>query len=208
MGKFELLPKSEAKRILEGVGKDIVTIHKRRLQNQVEVDGSPMPSLSPHTEERKIKKGGRSKVNASKRMVDTGDFMQNAFQYKVDADGTGLEVYISNDKHEWKKQSEVAKKEREKAIEDAGGFNKWAKSGGSGKSAIYTGLSYKTIAKQQLRGEFGNDSWRHAKNPGAKFFGLNEVEKQQINNKIKNEVTPIVKKNLKDNLDKIISKFK
>jgi hypothetical protein len=203
MNANDLLPVSERKKILEDIGKQIVTLHKERIQKQIEVDGTPMPSLSPHTEERKKKKGGRSKVNATKRMMDTGDFMQNAFEYKVDADGTGLKISISNDKHEWRKQFAMAiekKKERQKKM----GFNKWAKSSGSGRDVVLTGLSYKTIAMQQLRGEFGNDSWRHARNPGAKFFGLNENDINKYKKIVMDKAFPIIKQNFQEGLKKML----
>jgi len=193
--KFDLLPRNESKRILEGIGKDIVTLHKQRIQNQVEVDGGPMPSLSPYTEERKRKKGGRSKVNATKRMIDSGDFMQNAFQYKVNNDGSGLEVYISDSHHQWKQQLEGHKERMKELTKDL----TWeqVRRRNMSTTPLYEGIKYSTIARSQIRNGFGNAEWRHANNPGANFFGLNELEIKQFQNKFMAEAIPIMKENFK-----------
>jgi len=98
-----LFPADDRKKILEEIGKKIVTLHQERIQRQIQVDRSAMPKLKPKTIKRKRKKGGQSARNAERRMMDTGDFMQNAFQYQVHNDS--LKVGISRQLHKTAKTS-------------------------------------------------------------------------------------------------------
>lgn len=199
MKATDLLPNKERKNILECIGKDIVSLHKQRIQKQIEVDGSPMVSLSPRTEERKKKKGGQSKVNASKRMMDTGDFMRNAFLYKVKGDS--LQVYISDHPHLFKSVIESFSEKRKKENE---GKSWKQKMQAPAPPPLYSTVSYRTIARMQERSAFGDSSIRNQYNPGAKFFGLNPVEQQKYKVMALEQAIPIIKQNYKTALNKML----
>jgi len=91
---IDLLPNSDCKRIIEKIGEDIVDLHKKRIDKKIQVDGSRMPPLSSVTIKKKRKKGAKE---PTKRMVDTGDFVEKAFEFKAFPDT--LSVGISNKIH-------------------------------------------------------------------------------------------------------------
>jgi len=195
--KVNLLPtKNEIDQILNDIGKEIIIIHKQRLMTQTEVDGGPMPSLSPVTEEIKRRKGGVSAKNSTKRMIDTGDFLNNAFRYNVK--NNSLQVYISNEHHHEKQQRENFNNYISKITKGMTDEQKRRSTIGNMWNFRATGITYLIIAQQQERGEFGTN--RNNKNPGAKFFGLNVVEQRELTNKVTNQCIDIFKKNLKNYL--------
>lgn len=183
---FNLLPAGDLKKILEEIGKKIVSLHKERIQRQVQVDGSAMPPLRPRTIEMKEKKGGRSKKNATKRMIDTGDFMQNAFKYNATPEG--LEIYISKDPHLKKAQSDF-----HNAIENKKSRKPTLKN---------NNISYRMIAMSQESTKYGKNRNEH--NPGANFFGLHEGDIIKYRDMFMDKAIPIIKRNFMEYLNKTL----
>ena len=186
---MELITQAQLRPILEEVGSMAVQLQKNHIQQQTNIDGSKFAPLKPSTVEAK-KRSSRGGVrgNAEKRMKATNDFMQNAFQYKVNGDS--VTIFISNSPH---KALKIANAKQ--------AYNTRAKNGMTNHKPKATFvnnqgqiITHEDIAGWQLSGEY-NQGKRSSHNAGSAFFGLSDSDEQKLET-IFTKVMPIIDRNI------------
>lgn len=78
--KMELISPQVVSQLLMDTGKSILNLHKNRIKQQIQIDGSAMPKNKLKTRIRKWVKDSRYPDNT---MMDSGSFQRNAFDYYV-----------------------------------------------------------------------------------------------------------------------------
>jgi len=179
-----LLTSQQLKPILDEIGAETVQLLRNRIRKQTEVGGSPFPPLKPATEERKHKIGGGVAGNADKRMKATNDFVNNAYQYRVENDG--VTISISDKPH---KQLKIKARRQARRTNKKKGWNV------SAKAPKQSSFSYRDLASWQLRGKF-DQGLRKSGNPGADFFGFSKSDEEKINKICADKIKPLIEANI------------
>jgi len=199
---FELLSDTDIRNVLKKGGERLREIHIARIQQQKQVDGSAYPHLKDATIKAKRRLGDilTTNVNADKRMIRTGDFMNNAFRFEVR--NKVLMFTISKAEHNWEAiaMKRIRKKQEHVRVNFDGNFKAYEKSSGrdtfEASLAKYNKFSYRDLALWHLKGNF--DIGKRSKyNPGINFFGLSEPELKLVVTYIKNEAAPLANAKLK-----------
>lgn len=92
-----LISKEDLKPLLDLIGVEVCQMQKNRILKQTEVEGGKFPALKPATIKNKLRQKGGIASNAYKRMIETGDFNRNAFEYKTGDDN--VTISISKESH-------------------------------------------------------------------------------------------------------------
>jgi len=194
---YSLLTNSQLNEILKSVGEKLKLLHQKRIREQKEVFGSSFPTLKQKTIERKRKKGGGISANAEKRLIETGDFMRHAFVY--DVKGNVLTFGISNQPHKFVKTWEARQRELKR---------------GAKKFTQHKTFSYRDLAGWQLslsspysKGNFPKKGISQH-NQGANFFGINQMESNELMKYLQVKASNYAKENLTNALKEIIDKNK
>ena len=188
----DLITPEQLRPILESVGSKAVQLQKDHIQQQTNIDGSKFALLKPSTiasKQRSSRDGVRG--NAEKRMKATNDFVQNAFQYRVNESANSVTIFISPLPH---KALKIANAKE--------AYNTRAKNGKTNHKPKATFvnnqgqiITHEDIAGWQLCGEFDQGK-RNQYNVGANFFGLSNSDGQILETIFVVKVTPVVKRNI------------
>jgi hypothetical protein len=203
---FEIIPKEKIREVFNKLGQRLIFLHQKRMKNQIEIDGSSYPALKQSTIEQKRRAGGSSARNAEKRMLRTEDFRKHAYEYFIR--DNSLIFTISNKVHKFQKiyNEQLAWKTREENSKNGKKpTNKKPKPTFRNKNGSY--VTYKDIAKYQLRGKF-NSGWRSPYNAGASFFGLTDPEVADAIKFVRNNLIKIAKENISNDIKKTIANAK
>jgi hypothetical protein len=193
---FEILTKENFKNVFEKLGRQLKQLHSERMYNQQGINGSRYPALKPATIEQKRKMGGGVEANAEKRMIRTGDFQKQAYEYEI-KDNT-FRFFISDKPH---------KRLKTKAKRQARVTNKKKGRNVSPEPPKMSNVTYRDIALYNLNGNF-DLGHRSIYNPGANFFGLNDNEVNKYIDGAFKSIRTIAEKNIKTELQKIIANVK
>jgi len=180
---FEILPKENIKSVFEKLGRDLKQLHQERMRNQIGVDGSPYPALKPATIEQKRRMGGGIEANAEQRMIRTGDFQKQAFEWEVK--DNSFTFFVSKKPH---KQLKIKAKKQARITNKKKGWNVSA-------PPKMSKVSYKDIALYNMNEKFN-------------FFGLNDREVKEYVGGAFNKLRAIAEKNIKTELKNILQNGK
>jgi hypothetical protein len=195
---FNIFEPSDKRKILEEMAKSIIQLQKNRILNQIQPDGKPYPALKPSTKEGKagtayyFKRDGkvirvgkpsyRKSKYPDKRMMDTGDFRNNAFEYKILDDNT-LSINISTLPHRFLKDFSRNESTAKSIHNDK--MNRKTKKRSLGKSAG-SNVTYQDIFEFNTNSDspFEKKGRRSSRNAGCSSFGLNNNDMSEYENKI------------------------
>lgn len=190
----ELLTNSDVKELLTGVDKEVMILHRLRIQRQIGVDGKPFEKLADSTIWRKLGTKGKTGSNAQFRMIATKDFQNNFLESNIKEDR--IEFFLSQRSHEFHRtEAAIAKYKAKKGM-----LRRIKKT----QAMKFKNLSYKQIgeynASDEQQRQFGVTIKRGKNNPGAFFMGLNNQEENQIFRKFSNTL----KKKITDNITRSV----
>jgi len=194
---YNLLNDTQIRDILKSVGEKLVLLHKKRIREQKEVNGSGFPKLKPKTIERKKNKGGGISANAEKRMVETGDFMRHAYTFNVNKNK--LTFGISDEPHQFTKTWEKRLRQLK---------SKKVKQYAQHKPFSYRDLAGWQLSKKSLyaKGSFPKKGIS-PNNAGADFFGINKFESDELFKYMQSKAVRYTQDNIKNALKEMISKY-
>lgn len=200
---FELLKPNEIKSILSELRDRLVLLHKKRIQNQKQVDGSSFPHLRLKTIIKKQGMGSSVSNNAFQRLVRTGDFLRHAFLGLVK--DNSLEIFINDQPYKAQKIQEA----RERALTRVKQGKRVSKKAWG--KLQHSNFTYRDLAGWQLskRSPFSKGSFPKKgisnHNEGADFFGLSKKESDESFRYLERKAAGVVRKNIESELSKIIT---
>jgi hypothetical protein len=187
---MELITPEQLNPILKKMGSKAVQLQKDHINTQTNIDGTKFAPLKPSTIAAKQRSSrGGVQGNAEKRMKATNDFVQNAFKYEVNGDGS-VTVFVSNLPH---KQDKTYNARRAYETRE-----KHGKTNHKDKASYVNNqgqvITQEDIGGWQLCGEH-NTGKRSPHNVGANFFGLSNSDEQKLET-IFAKVVPIIDRNI------------
>jgi len=192
-----LITPQQLKPILDDIGAQGVQLIQDQINNQKDIHDKPYTKLSESTIKAKERsKRGGVKGNADKRMKATNDFVDNAFQYRVD--NNGITFFISPKVHKLQKIASERKSYRTNLAKGKN-MKKPIRSYTNNKGVMVT---YQDIALYNISGNF-DYGWRKAGNPGADFFGFSKSNEEKLVKIFAGKVKPIIEANVVDAIKKI-----
>jgi hypothetical protein len=207
-----VLNNEDKRSVLSALAKMSIQFHKDRMQAQKQVDGTPFPKLAPGTINAKEGKSffftrgkgsGRKLIecisdtstrnpskNPTMRLIDTGDFKNNAFVFKIE--GQSAVIGFSKQLHKFNRYLE-AKKNYVKKLREG----KKAKPPKVKPSAFtYEGLAGLHLGGNSPFKNLGSFK-QNDRIPGTNFFGHNIKEVEQMQRKVYAMVGEKIKANIK-----------
>jgi hypothetical protein len=193
---MELITQAQLRPILEEIGKEAVQLQQDHINDQKNIDGSRFAPLKASTVAAKQKSSrGGVQGNATMRMKATNDFLQRAFMYTVNDDGS-VTISISRLPHKFEKTANTRQAHETKKGE---GYNmKKPKPKYTNNQGVV--VTHEDIAMYNLK----STGWVKAGNAGANFFGISKSDELSLENTFVKMAMPIVENNIKENINEVI----